>query len=227
MKSFTHHKINSPLTLGEKLCARRLELCYSLDDVSKALNMQKRYIIALESGDFSNLPSDVYTDNFFKSYIKFLSLNQTHYLKLYNNEKKVYKKINNKEKNKTKSFFYKSKIRVSPRFFRFLAVFLILLALGSYIFLETRKIFAIPFLNINEPADNLVISDYIVDVVGQTQPESYLTINGKKIIVNKEGFFTETVSLHKGLNVIEISTKKKYSEPNVKYRQVMVVDDND
>lgn len=225
MKSFTKKEITTPLTLGEKLQVRRIELGYDINTVSKRLNIQKKYISAIEKSDFKNFPSDIYVDNFVKSYIKFLDLNLKYYYNLYLKEKKLFNNIfqQNEEEAKKMRIFPKW-FKISPRFFKIILVLLIVLGFVFYMYTETRKIFTKPVLHIYQPINNLVINEYIVDIVGQTHAEADLTINGRRIIVNREGYFQETISLQKGINIIKIMSKKKYSQPNIQFRQVMVND---
>jgi hypothetical protein len=77
-------------------------------------------------------------------------------------------------------------------------------------------------LKIVEPANSVIINDFVIDVIGETEVGAEVKINGKMIFLNKDGYFRETISLQKGLNLIKITAKKKYSEEKIIYRQIMV-----
>jgi hypothetical protein len=59
-------------------------------------------------------------------------------------------------------------------------------------------------------------------VVGETEAEAELKINGEMILSNNNGNFSQTINLKSGLNNIIISTKKKYSQENIIIKQVLV-----
>jgi len=54
----------------------RLERGYKVTDVVRALNISEDYVKALESGDISRLPSEVYVIGFAKSYAHFLGVDE-------------------------------------------------------------------------------------------------------------------------------------------------------
>lgn len=60
--------------LGEALKAAREEKGLSLDDVQEITKIQKRYLIAIENGDFDRLPGHFYTRAFIKSYAEAVGL---------------------------------------------------------------------------------------------------------------------------------------------------------
>lgn len=60
--------------LGEVLRKRREQLGMSLDDVQAATKIRKRYLQALEDGDWSVLPGEVYARGFVRTYAEHLGL---------------------------------------------------------------------------------------------------------------------------------------------------------
>ena len=62
----------------EVLSEARLKSNKSLTQMSKTLNIQIHYLKALEEGDLSSLPEDVYTLGFVRTYGNFLGLDGTH-----------------------------------------------------------------------------------------------------------------------------------------------------
>lgn len=73
-------KTNTPPTvdtshpLGQRLKQMREKKNLSLDEVSKETNILKRHLIALENGDFENLPQTTFARGFAVSYGKFLGI---------------------------------------------------------------------------------------------------------------------------------------------------------
>ncbi|SER59327.1 helix-turn-helix domain-containing protein [Salipaludibacillus aurantiacus] len=61
--------------LGTRLKTAREEKGYSLDELQKITKIQKRYLTAIEEGDFSRLPGEFYGRAFVKSYSEAVGLN--------------------------------------------------------------------------------------------------------------------------------------------------------
>lgn len=60
--------------IGERLRTRRAELGLTLRDAQMATKIQERYLAALEAGDDSILPGEVYAKGYIRSYANFLGL---------------------------------------------------------------------------------------------------------------------------------------------------------
>ena len=60
--------------IGEELKARRLELGLALNDISESTKIKFTYLKALEEGDLSSLPADVYIKGFLRAYGDYLGL---------------------------------------------------------------------------------------------------------------------------------------------------------
>ncbi|RMH59291.1 MAG: hypothetical protein D6678_08005 [Zetaproteobacteria bacterium] len=60
--------------LGQKLRAAREEQGRSIADCAQALRLRKPYLVALESGDWTQLPGDAYAIGFLKQYASLLAL---------------------------------------------------------------------------------------------------------------------------------------------------------
>ena len=58
---------------------------------------------------------------------------------------------------------------------------------------------------------------------GQTERGVSLRINNKQVIPDDLGFFKDTISLHEGLNTIQIIAKKRYSREAIVERIIQVV----
>lgn len=61
--------------LGTRLKTAREEKGYTLDELQSMTKIQKRYLVAIEEGEFSRLPGDFYARAFVKSYADAVGLN--------------------------------------------------------------------------------------------------------------------------------------------------------
>jgi len=73
-------------SVGQLLKEKRLEKGLVLDDVADAMKIRKKYIEALENGNYSEIPDKVYTKSFLKIYADYLGLDRVYILKRYMDE---------------------------------------------------------------------------------------------------------------------------------------------
>lgn len=93
---------------------------------------------------------------------------------------------------------------------RSIIVILVLSAIGGYALYESRNIINGPLLKLTEPNNGLSTSDPDVEVSGQTQNISSISINDRKITVDESGWFKEKVLLSPGYNIIKISVYDRF-----------------
>lgn len=72
--------------LGQLLKKSRLEKGLTLDDVQEATKIRKRYLEAIEEGDYKVLPGSFYVRAFIKTYAETVSLNPDEFLQFYRND---------------------------------------------------------------------------------------------------------------------------------------------
>ena len=64
----------TPQSIGAELRALRIERGESTADVAQHLRLRENYIVAIEAGNFVELPGSVYTIGFLRSYARYLKL---------------------------------------------------------------------------------------------------------------------------------------------------------
>ena len=223
MSGFIKRKISTIETLGEKLEKHRRNLGLSLDKAGRAININVRYLRYLENNQYEKLPADIYTLNILKSYAELLQLNPATVLDIFNQEKALFTKTQKKNKSLklTKAQKYLNAI-LSPKTLKYIIIILLLVSVFSYIGWGINHIISAPMLTISEPGDNLITETHKITISGETEKEVNLNVNNRPVLIDQEGLFSLDLDLQKGLNLIKISARKKYSKENTIYRQVIV-----
>ncbi|WP_099974433.1 helix-turn-helix domain-containing protein [Lactobacillus terrae] len=69
--------------IGQKLRSARIKKGYTIDDLQQITKLQKRYLIAIEEGQFDHLPGDFYVRAFIKQYAEAVDLSSDELLEEY------------------------------------------------------------------------------------------------------------------------------------------------
>lgn len=216
MTGFTKKKVDSQ-TLGEKLKKIREDAGVSINEIAKATKVRKRYLEMIEEEKFDSLPPDVYVRGFLNSYAKYLGIESSDVLRLYEKESGIQKNIKNVRKpKKRKKRFQMPSIVVTPNILA-MFFFVLIVAVGIvYFYREVGKFSQEPRLVITHPSNNLSIESSSVDIVGISDKDSHVTINNQPVFVNDDGEFRENISLQKGVNELEVRSVNKFDNETVK-----------
>ncbi len=216
--NFISKKISSE-TLGEKFKKAREEKQMDLLKIEELTGIQMKYLIAIETGNYQEIPGEIYLKNFLKIYAKTLELNLKEIFELYQKERVfLHKKNSNifpKAKNKVYLLFISNIFKKS-------LIGIVLIIFLFYVFFEVKNIISPPILIIHEPSDNLILSESIIKIIGKTDIGANVSINDQEIFKNSDGSFNKIINLQPGLNLIKISAQKKHSREIIKYRKIMV-----
>jgi len=222
MTSFHRRPVLSEYkSIGDQLRLARLESSLSIEQIAKILKTKAEYIKFLENEEYQKLPAGIYGQIFLKKYIDFLGLDYKQIKRAMASEKKTLNHhLPDTFANKVVA---KDKLMVFPKILRNVLLFLVVCTCLLYLSFYLKKITTPPNLVIESPAaEKQLQSELSAKIVGQTDPESEVKINGELILIDLSGHFDQTVSLKKGVNVIVITAKKKYSHERAVTRQILV-----
>ncbi|MDP2830593.1 MAG: hypothetical protein Q8O21_00840, partial [bacterium] len=91
-----------------------------------------------------------------------------------------------------------------------------------YLGYRLEKIVSPPNLSIYKPMENLITEKNSLQVVGKTEKEARIIINGELVLSNIEGEFNKTINLKNGINTITVTASNKYGRDNTIVKQVLV-----
>ncbi len=207
--------------IGEQLREARLAQELELKNVAKKLNINYKYLEALETGQLNKLPDGIYKRNFLLEYARFLKLDTSEIKKMF--EEETTDKQNNKQeelfshKTPPASYFF-----TFPKTIKNIIIIIIVLICIAYLGFRLEKIISPPKLIIINPPENFITDQNFVYVQGITEPEVEITINEEAALIGADGKFSKKVNLKNGLNTISITAWKKYSKKNNLTREIFV-----
>ncbi len=207
-------------TVAEQLRSTRQAKSLKLKDAAEKLNINYKYLEALEKGNLDELPSGVYGKNFLREYAIFLGLDADELIKIFTRESKNGR--SEKHNLFSRQIAPKRYFLAIPKITRNILITTIVITCLFYLGWRLNKIVAPPRLVIESPAENLITGEKSINVTGATEVEMQIIINGEQTLSDKEGNFFKTVNLKNGINVITITAKKKYGRENTAVRQVLV-----
>lgn len=214
-------------SLAGELSRIREDKGLKLEDISKKLNINVKYLRAIEAGQYNQLPAGVYSHNFLREYVLFLGIKKEL-------ADKVVLRIKNQdsdpERKKKKDIFSQQvigggKFIIMPKIVKAAILAIVVLSFFIYIGFYLKNIMSPPTLEIIKPADNQTVAGDYVDIIGLTEPEARVTVNGEQVLSDERGVFAKKVDLKKGVNVIVITAKKRYGREKIIKKQVLVSGD--
>lgn len=209
---FVRKKVES-LTLGEKLVKLRSQYRMSLAEISKATRIQAKYLEALESGDYSALPAEVYIRGFLRSYARYLGLEETAFVKLYDKEKHIRTHLGQEPPKKERTVISIQKAWViTPKTIAYGAIALVLVGTFAYLFRELHSFVAEPRLVITSPAPGFATEEAALLVTGETDAGAQVQLNGEAVFVAVDGTFRELLTLQPGSNTLHLLATNRFDK---------------
>lgn len=210
----------SPQTLGEKLRALRRGQGVTLDVLERETHIQRRYLEALERGRYDELPEPMYTRNFLQAYARALQADEKYFIELYEEECGRCDLLDPlrlpRQRVRKGSFFNLPRAVTTGVAGVFVAVII------GYFVWQFAGLFRPPEIVLYVPEDGMATDSALLEVRGEVlRGEVTLTINGDEVVVNADQTFSTTLDLVRGLNVITIEAKRRYSQSAVLYRRVV------
>ena len=193
------------MLVGELLKNARTTQNLTLSQVEKAIKIRASFLKALEEGDYFALPSSAYVRGFVKNYAEFLGLPTESILARLRRELD--------EKNQSllprgvEKEYSQPSIRISAFY---LLVGFLLVSFFSYLFFQYRGFLGNPTLEVKSPTQNEIVRDTTVTVLGRTDPDSSVKINGELVEVSKNGNFQKKLTVFKGNYTLVITAKNRF-----------------
>ncbi len=197
-------------TLGQTLRAAREGKGWDIARAERDTRIRARYLIALEAGDYRDLPSSVYTSGFVRNYARYLGLNPEWCLDLYRMEANPAQKAAPIMVDPTaKTVEAKGGAVVTTSRLVKTGLLLLVAALVAYLGYQFLTFAGTPELTLTDPASDLAAysgTSYVLR--GETVPDAEITVDGLRenptATASGTGAFSIRVELLPGSNVITL-----------------------
>ena len=217
--AFTMLQLNVTHTLGEELHAMRRRLAIPLDVVAQETKIQPRYLRAIEENDWETLPEPIYTRNFLRAYAQYLGADPEYFLSRFEQERASCDYLVHAQKPRQR--LRRFRLFVFSHVWKFSFLFIALATLFTYIGFQVHTIVTPPEVVLYSPTEGFTTTEPTIIVSGATLEASTITVNGNPTLPSESGTFRAEVTLERGLNVITIEGRKRYSRPHVIHRAII------
>lgn len=208
------------IRLGQRLYEERVKKGFSLEEVSRATKIRSNFLHAIEKGEYGQLPSTAYAKGFVRNYAEFLGLPKKDMLALFRrefDEEQVFKVL--PEGMARKEEFPLRGIRLQQAIIvSIVSLFLIV----TYLFFQYRFAFINPPLDVTSPKEGAVFSKPEIPVVGKTDSNATVSVNGQGVTVDTKGNFEKTIDVFSGKTTITISAVNRFGKETVLQRHIEV-----
>lgn len=219
--SFAVRKIEQTgASLGQKLKALRHDRGFNVSQVAASTRIHPKIIAALEADRFDKLPEPIYTRNFLRNYVRELGGDEHYFLQCFEDACGTCDLIDPMLLPREK--VRRARFLVTPRIFRNVLLVGLACLVLAYLGFEVRRILIPPTIEITSPTDGQTTGSPLVTVHGRVFEQAEVTVNGETILINKDGSFEAEVDLDRGLNMIVVQAKKRYSKTSTVFRRVVL-----
>lgn len=198
-------------TVGGILREEREKKRLTIPAVESATRIRGKFLRAIESDDYSSLPSLTYAKGFVKNYAEYLGLDSATVLAFFRRQTADVNRSSLLPKGMADPL-NTPVFRLTPgRFVAMLIIGLIVIFL-LYFGLQFRRLGQPPTLDITAPKNESIVTERKVDVMGKTDNDATVTINGTTTLVRGDGRFFDQVTLEPGVNSITVVATSRFGK---------------
>lgn len=188
-------------TVGNILREARQRRRLTLTAAALATRIPRRHLAALEEGNLVIFRAEVYARGAFTAYAKYLDVyadkNQHAFQRVVSGAREfVPLRVHTPRPWLAAA--------ITPRWVLAAAVAALAAALSGYIIWQAASFFRLPDLKLTQPASS-VVSDPHLTVSGHADPQARVAVNGQEVVTDGQGSFTTTLTLHSGINVLQVA----------------------
>jgi cytoskeletal protein RodZ len=205
-------------TVGSILKEARIAKNLTLEDVEKVTKIRAKFLDAIEEDAYQLLPSPIYAKGFVKNYGEFLGLESTRVMAFFRRQS-VDIKRSAILPSKSEDIGSKG-LRITPGRFIALVIGAFILIFLVYFGFQYQKLYRPPTLTITTPIHESVVQEKKLDILGMTNPDATVTVNGVSVTVRSDGRFFTQITLDPGVNTITTLATSRFGKTTTIIRKV-------
>jgi len=210
-------------TVGKILKKARQERGMMLSEVEKATKIRLRYLQALENDEYDKLPSATSTRGFIKNYAEFLGLTSTQLLAIFRRDFSQDRQGRIIPQGMVEPID-KPRFSWTPKLTVILLVTTFLTLFFGYLAYQYFSLISPPTLSLSAPLAEGKVIGKTVEVLGKTDPDAVVTINGELVSLSEKGEFGYQLRLTSGENTIVVEAVSKLGKKKRITRTVYAIE---
>ncbi len=207
-------------TVGSILKEARIARGLTFGQVEAATKIREKFLQAIESDELGSLPNLTYAKGFVKNYSEYLGLASSTVLAFLRRQIKESTKPTIVPKGVAQPLNAPF-LRLTPGRFLALILSLLVFVFLGYMGLQYRKLQEPPALTLESPQEHLVTREKKVSVVGKSDPDATVLVNGVSALVRSDGRFFDQWSLEPGINTLTVTTTSRFGKSTIVTRSVI------
>ena len=204
-------------TAGEILAAARREKGWSIEELSRRTKIQPKFLKAIELSQFSKLPKAPFVKGFVRTAAGELGLDPQGLAAIFRRDFGV----GEQAEIVPKTLAGEKKFSWTPQLTTAAAVGTTVAAFLGYLGWQLLTLAAAPMLIITQPTAETIAGTEIA-VEGKSDPGAAVTINGQEIRKNKDGSFSQILSLTPGEHTVTVTAVGQNGKKAIEQRTVRV-----
>ena len=220
--AFTIKRLHVVGRIGQDLRELRTRAGWSVEQVARVMKFTPSFLYALEEERWNDVPDPAYAERMLRAYVTFLGGNVSYFTDKYRaclNDRRLERRPEDHLPRPSRVRFLE--LTAGSRWVTIVAFVMVLLILTAYVFIQVNGISAEPLLDISSPIEGLRVDEPHVTITGRTLPESALTVNGTRVVVQPDGYFSFTMAISRGVTEIHIMARKRYGKETERIRHVI------
>lgn len=212
---FRIRKVKVEQSIGDKLKRARTRQKLSVAEAEEATKIRAKFILALESDSWDQIPSKVYGRGYLEAYAEYLKLPVEQMMKQYDSARAMYSRHTPELVELAPATQQpRLKFLLTPRFFVVSMTIVLALAFAGVVGFQLHRFTAAPFLELDTAEAKEVGSSQLevytdsFTVRGRTIVGASVTINGQPVPVSGDGSFQYEIPMQRGVNAVVVKAEK-------------------
>ena len=197
--------------LNEKLSEKGL----NLEGLKSKVGISPRFLDAIFSGSYKNLPALPYVRGYISTLADFLGIE---FEELWNS----YKDTLGLSRSGILDELPSNRFAIKNINVKFLSIASLVLLIVLYFGVQAFNHFkSVELTLLNFPESSLTISTSTFLILGKTNPEAKVLVDNEEVLVTSDGNFSKELQLNLGINMLKISAKKLFGSEKTLEKEII------